>query len=172
MAEGLAVLDGELAGPMFRWFMKHREDGEALPEGLRELLIERASELASGREIAGVVALPSRRWAGREAVTGVIAEALGVPALASALVWREEPGHTQAELANNDQRRKNIDGKLGVAGPLPRGDLLVLDDVIGSGATLREAGRALRKEGRVGGALIPVVVARVRRRLGATGSGP
>jgi ATP-dependent DNA helicase RecQ len=157
---------------MFRWFMKHREDGQELPQDLCELLIERAGELASGREIAGVVAVPSRRWAGREAVTRVIAEGLGVPALTSALAWREAPEHTQAELANNDQRRKNVDGKLGVGGPLPRGDLLVLDDVIGSGATLREAGRALRKEGRAGGALIPIVVARVRRRLGASGSGP
>lgn len=172
IAEGLAVLDGELAGPMFRWFMKHREDGAELPDALRELIVERAAGLAQGREIMGVVAVPSKRWGGREAVTHALAEALGVPALPSALAWREQPEHTQAELANNDQRRKNVDGKLGVAGPLPRGDLLVLDDVIGSGATLREAGRALRKEGRVTGALIPIAVARVRRRLGATGTGP
>ena len=172
MAEGLAALDGELAGPMFRWFMKHREDGVEMPEELEGLLGERAGELMAGRPVVGVVAVPSQRWAGREAVTRAVAQALGVPALVSALAWREAPEQTQAALANNDQRRKNVDGKMTVTESLPRGDLLVLDDVIGSGATLREAGRALRKEGKVSGALVPMTVARVRRRLGAAGSGP
>ena len=60
-----------------------------------------------------------------------------------------------------------VDGKLALSRILPPGDLLVLDDIIGSGATLREAGRALHKQTRRSGALVPITLARVRRRLGA-----
>jgi ATP-dependent DNA helicase RecQ len=51
---------------------------------------------------------------------------------------------------------------------LAGGDLLVLDDFIGSGATLREAGRVLRKA-KFPGAIVPLTLARVRWKLGAAG---
>jgi ATP-dependent DNA helicase RecQ len=174
MSEGLAVLDGELGGPLFGWLMKHREDEGAegsLPDDLAELILARARELAARHAIVAVVAVPSRRWAQRAAVAERIASALGVPAWLDALVWREPPAELQGNLSNNDQRRQNVDGKLG-PGPgvkVASGDLLLLDDLIGSGTTLREAGRALRKEANWKGALVPVVIARVRRRLGAPG---
>ena len=51
----------------------------------------------------------------------------------------------------------------------PEGDMLLLDDYVGSGATLKEACRVLRKEARHRGAIVPLTVARVRFRLGARG---
>lgn len=167
MSEGLAILDGDLGGRLFDGWMKHREDPGALPDDLAGLITARAQALASRHRIAAVVALPSRRWARRAAVAQRIAEALRVPAWLDGLVWREVPAE-QGSLSNNDQRRQNVDGKLAI-GPdlrLEGGDLLLLDDLIGSGATLREAGRALRKEAKWKDALVPLAIARVRRRLG------
>jgi ATP-dependent DNA helicase RecQ len=93
-----------------------------------------------------------------------------VPALPDLLVWANEPPARQGELRNNDQRRENVDNKMGLgASARPGGDLLLLDDFIGSGATLREAGRALRKQARLTGAIVPLTLARVRWKLGAPG---
>lgn len=170
MSAGLAVLDGELGGPLFGWLMKHREDqraAEGLPDELAALMTARARELAARHTFAAVVALPSQRWAQRAAVAERVAAALGVPACLDALVWRELPA-PQGDFSNNDQRRQNVDGKLGLGPGLnpDGGDLLLLDDLIGSGSTLREAGRVLRKEAKRKEALVPLVLARVRRRLG------
>jgi hypothetical protein len=55
---------------------------------------------------------------------------------------------------------------LGGSSRPPAGDLLLLDDYIGSGATLKEAGRVLRKEAEHKGALVPLTIARIRWRLG------
>ena len=167
MAAGLSLLDGELGGPLFGWLMKHREHDQPLPAALADLIRERAHELAAHHAFVAVIPVPSQRWAQRDQVATLIADALGVPALTDTLTWRDPPTDTQDALANNDQRRHNVDNKLALTRPLPAGDLLVLDDIIGSGATLREAGRALGKQARRGGALVPLTLARVRRRLGA-----
>lgn len=53
--------------------------------------------------------------------------------------------------------------------PLPTGTLLVLDDYIGSGATLTEAVRVLRKESHFQGKIVPFTIAQVKWRLGKAG---
>lgn len=53
--------------------------------------------------------------------------------------------------------------------PLYDRALLILDDYTGSGATLKEAVRTLRKQGSVSGEIVPLTMARVRWRLGAKG---
>lgn len=174
MSEGLAILDGELGGPLFEQFVQHREDlgpAGSLPDELVALITARAQELAARHTISAVVAVPSQRWAQRAEVARRIAAALGVPACLNTLVWREQPA-PQGDFSNNDQRRQNVDGKLGLGPGLPAesGDLLLLDDLIGSGTTLREVGRALRKDAKWKGSLVPLVIARVRRRLGSPGS--
>ena len=60
---------------------------------------------------------------------------------------------------------------MGLAGRIPAGvgSILILDDYMGSGATLREAVRTLRQVGGFRGSLVPLAVARVRWRLGAPG---
>ena len=170
MSEGLAARDGELGGPLFGWLMKHRADATApeLPPALAEQLVRAARALAERHQFVAAVALPSQRWAQRASALRCVAAALGVPAREDLLRFRAPPAAPQAELANNDQRRDNVEGTI-AAGRAPAGDLLLLDDLIGSGATFREAGRALRKEARHEGALVPLAAAKVRRRLGARG---
>jgi ATP-dependent DNA helicase RecQ len=174
MSEGLSLLDGELGGPLFGGFMSQRSaptGAGGLPAELLGLLREAALALSARYRFRGVVAVPSRSWCQRDEVLGFLAETLGVPADAGLLVWGEEPPVRQGELWNNDQRRKNVDGRmrLGPSTTPPDGDLLLLDDYIGSGATLKEVCRVLRKQARHRGALVPLTVARVRFRLGARG---
>ena len=52
---------------------------------------------------------------------------------------------------------------------LPAGTLLLLDDYIGSGATLTEAARVLRKEAGFQGKIVPFTIAQVKWRLGKSG---
>jgi ATP-dependent DNA helicase RecQ len=170
MAEGLALLDAELGGELYRGLFARRESEVGLAPELAELLRTQVQALAQRLELRAVAAVPSRDWRQRDEALAIAAEALGVPALPELLVWSEEPPARQGELRNNDQRRENVDGKMGLgASERPRGDLLVLDDFIGSGATLREAGRVLRKVGRLTGAIVPLTLARVRWKLGAAG---
>jgi hypothetical protein len=100
--------------------------------------------------------VPSRDWRQRDEALAIAAEALGVPAYPDLLVWADLPPSRQGELRNNDQRRDNVDGKMTLGeGARPRGGLLILDDFIGSGATLREAARVLRKGAVLGIDLVP-----------------
>ena len=137
-----------------------------------ELLCRKLDRLCRGSKFAGVVAVPSRTWAQRETTAQIIADHLGVPAWPQALSWRVQPAARQGELLNNDQRRHNVRGHM--AARLPSAvpadlSLLLLDDYTGSAATLREAARALRKQARFEGGLVPLTIARVRWRLGARG---
>ena len=170
MAEGLAMLDAELGGELYRGLFARREADASLAEGLAELLREQVRALAQRHAITAVAAVPSRDWRQRDEALTIAAAALGVPALPDLLVWADEPPARQGELRNNDQRRDNVDGKMGLGSSArPQGDVLVIDDFIGSGATLREAGRVLRKQARVTAAIVPLTLARVRWKLGAPG---
>jgi ATP-dependent DNA helicase RecQ len=170
MAEGLALLDGELAGAVYREFFRRREQDTTLDPDLADQLRRQALSLARRHDFKAVAALPSRDWKQRDEALQIAADALGVPALPDLLAWSTEPPARQGELRNNDQRRDNVDGKLTLrTSSLPRGDLLLLDDFTGSGATLREAARALRKQAKFAGAIVPLTLARVRWKLGSAG---
>jgi ATP-dependent DNA helicase RecQ len=171
MAPGIVLLDGETRGSQFVDFMRQRANAARshLDDTLLELLAKRLDPLLAAHNFAAVVALPSRTWEQRRAVSESIAAHLSVPVFPDLLVWRQTPHQRQGELLNNDQRRDNVKGKLTVSGKLPDGDILLLDDYYGSAATLREAGRALRKEGDFEHGIVPVAIARVRWRLGASG---
>ena len=82
----------------------------------------------------------------------------------------------QGELLNNDQRRDNVQGRMqlvprdGVLNVLSEnGAVLLLDDYIGSGATMKEAVHVLRSQGGIEAAIVPLTIARIRWRLGARG---
>lgn len=171
MAPGIVLLDGETRGPQFVDFMRQRANAARshLDDALLALLAKRLDPLLAAHDFAAVVALPSRTWAQRHVVSESIAERLGVPTFPDLLVWRQTPQQRQGELLNNDQRRDNVKGKMTVSGKPPDGDILLLDDYYGSAATLREAGRALRKDGGFEHDIVPVTIARVRWRLGASG---
>ncbi|MEQ1566091.1 MAG: RecQ family ATP-dependent DNA helicase [Myxococcota bacterium] len=164
LSDGLAALDGSLKGPAYAAFMRGRTAGPPEPG-----LVEHLGELARGLgPFAAVVAAPSRTWAGRDAVAAAVARAVGAPVV-DALQWREVPEKRQGEWSNNDQRAENVQRRMTAAAPVPAGRVLVLDDYTGSGATLREAARALRDDGGHKGEVVPLTVARVRWRLGRPG---
>jgi ATP-dependent DNA helicase RecQ len=170
MSAGLALLDAELGGELYRGLFARREADAPLAPALAELLAAQVRLLAGQHDVRAVAAVPSRDWQQRDEALTIAAEALGVPALPDLLVWSKEPRARQAELRNNDQRRDNIDGRMALgASDRPSGDLLLLDDFIGSGATLREAGRVLRNQARLHGAIVPLTLARVRWKLGSPG---
>src|SRR5690606_30604112 len=91
LAEGLALLDGELAGPLFNQFFRGRETDAPLPAGLGALLRAHLGRLAEHHGFTAVTALPSRDWRQRAEALELAAQTLGVPALPELLVWREEP---------------------------------------------------------------------------------
>lgn len=171
MAAGLTLLDGEIRGPVFVDFMRRRDqpDQRLLHEDLWTLLRQRIETLSLCHTFAAVAVIPSRSWAQRSVVGQSIADKLRVPLLDDLLVWDPEPSARQGELLNNDQRRENVRGHMAVHGALPHGDLLLVDDYHGSGATLKEAGRALRKDAGFEHEIVPFTLARVRWRLGAAG---
>jgi ATP-dependent DNA helicase RecQ len=171
MDEGLALLDAELRGALLGELLHGRSTAAVLPEALEALLRRRLDELAQRVAFGAVVAVPSRTWTQREAAARLAARTLDVPVYMDLLVWRHPPEARQGELLNNDQRRQNVDGRMGLGGTdaLLRDAVLLLDDYTGSGATLREAARVLRKEAKFTGPIVPLTLARVRWRLGARG---
>lgn len=174
LSEGLALLDGPLRGPTYARFMRGRSSAATLEPRLFELLGLGLDRLREQHELAGVVMLPSRTWAQREAVGAWIAARLEVPLL-ELVVYRElEPGPArQGTLSNNDQRRENVRGAFELGPDLRkvprRGALILVDDYIGSASTLREIGQLLRKVGKLERELVPLMIARVRWKLGAPG---
>ena len=178
MAAGVSVLDGELRPPLHVRFLRERGDAARpeLPPELLEMVLARARELAVKHRFGGVVAVPSRTWAQRTHAVTEIARAVGCLPFPDVLTFSPAPLHPQGALRNNDQRRENVRdciyaaGELGssVTGPA-RKDVLLVDDFVGSRATLREAVRILRRDAGVRGEIVPLTITRVRWRLGAPG---
>ena len=179
MSPGLAVLNGEQRGHLFVQFMRGRADSSPngqLSSELLQRLQQNVMKLKDRHEIAVVLVIPSRTWQQRESTAHAIADLLGIKAYPNLLAWKEIPPARQGELLNNDQRRHNVKEKMGLTSPLirrgappPKKAILLLDDYTGSGATLKEAVRVLRKEGGFTADIVPFTVARVRWRIGARG---
>ena len=162
MAGGRALFDSSRRSSGFKGFMGLRTAGPLAPD-----VLERLVRVARGLgTFAAVVPLPTTTWPVALETAEALGEALGVP-VADVLGWRAVPDARQGTLLNNDQRRANVAGRMFAERP-PSGDLLLLDDYTGSGATLREAARALKAVGH-SGLRVPLTVARVRWRLGRPG---
>jgi ATP-dependent DNA helicase RecQ len=166
ISEGLSLLDGKLRTPLFIRFMQDRAESETIEEELLELLKQAASTLHAKHGFIAVVPLPSNTWRAKEFVAKELANHLSAPLL-DCLVWKEQPAARQGELLNNDQRQFNVSGKMETKETPPVGPLLLLDDYIGSGATMKEAARALRQWSK--SPLVPLTIAQVKWRLGKTG---
>ena len=119
----------------------------------------------------GVIALPSRTWTARAKVVEFVAKQLNVPFFLDFLVWRQVPPKRQGELLNNDQRRYNVNRKMTMNNSIkiPHDPILLLDDYIGSGATIMEAARVLRKEKYLTKAIFPFTIAAIKWKLGQPG---
>lgn len=173
LAEGLALLDGPLRGPVYAAFMRGRTQAPMVSARLLELLTLGLDRLRESYEFGSVAMLPSRTWAQREAVGQWLAQTLDVPLLELvAYASDEQPAARQGTLSNNDQRRENVHGGF-TLGPdvrkVPRGAVLLVDDYIGSASTLREVGQLLRKNGKLDREMVPLMIARVRWKLGSPG---
>jgi ATP-dependent DNA helicase RecQ len=165
LSGGISLLDSKLRSSLFVRFMRLRQEAKEPDPELLELL---QPHLKKG-SVCAVVPLPSRTWKARETTAQAIANLLQVPLLSDLLTWKALPDQRQGTLLNNDQRKINVHNTMEASAPLPDGPLLLLDDYIGSGATLREAARALRSLGNKDLVLIPLTLAAVKWRLGKSG---
>jgi len=164
LSEGISLLDSKQRSPLFVRFMKTRQETDAPDQELLEIL---KPHLKKGF-IQAVVPLPSTTWKARNATAKAIADWLEVAAYDDLLFWKTPPEQRQGTLLNNDQRKLNVHKKM-EAQSAPAGPILLLDDYTGSGATLKEAARALRTVGGKELILIPLALATVKWRLGNTG---
>jgi len=171
MSAGLAVFDSEHRSRPFLEFMRGRAEAADLSPAVLHGLVARLEKLHAEHRLQAVVLVPSGTWRQREAAGRTVAAHLGLSLLTDLLQWRTPPAERQGRLRNNDQRRQNVAERMGVMGGLPVGTqrVLLLDDYTGSGATLKEAVRALRKEAGFGGTVVPLTIAKVRWRIGAPG---
>ena len=178
MSAGLALLNGDVRGQLFINFMRQRANSdrpELAPE-LQALLRQKVASLRQDHDFGAVLVVPSRTWQQRDFTSQFTADLLGVGAYPDLLAWETEPAQRQGELLNNDQRRDNVAQKMHLTGqlvragaPSPTRAILLVDDYVGSGATLKEAVRVLRQDGRFPADIVPLTIARVRWRLGAKG---
>ncbi len=164
LEDGRAIYDSGRRSEGFVRFMRERTR-EPLDAETLTRLIDVAQTYAP---VDAIVPVPSRTWAGRDAVAAALAEALGAE-VADLLDCAAEPQARQGELLNNDQRKANVEGTMIAHGQPPGMRTLLLDDYAGSGWTLRESARALRRGAGYEGELIPLTVASVRWRLGRAG---
>lgn len=167
ISPGLSLFDGKLRTPAFLRFMKNRAVTEEIDPEILTLLLKQASSLDS--PIGAVVPLPSKTWKAQSGYAGALSEYLNVPLLSELLIWKTPPEKRQGELLNNDQRHHNVHEKMEaqLSDKLPAGALILFDDYIGSGSTIKEAARCLRKK--LDHPLIPLTIAAVKWRLGAPG---
>jgi ATP-dependent DNA helicase RecQ len=170
--EGLALFDSQMRHPLFMEFMKSRALTEALPTlELYNFIRDMLATLSQRYSCGVLLTLPSSTWTGRLPISEYIAQHLKIPLFLDALQWTIPPESRQGELLNNDQRRFNVDKKmqLKISSPLPKGNLLLLDDYTGSGATLKEACRAIKPFLSTNQKIVPMTIASIRWRLGTRG---
>jgi ATP-dependent DNA helicase RecQ len=91
---------------------------------------------------------------------GRLATALGLPFTPVLLRVADVP--EQKTMANSVMQARNVRGSLAVAGDLPAGPVLLVDDIIDSGWTLTLAGWLLRRHG--SGPVHPFTLARATPR--------
>lgn len=172
MEQGTALLDGRQRTPLFMNFMRRRaQEGAEIEDDLLRLINARIQAIHQEESLAGIIVVPSRTWTQREKLAKLLGISLKIPIHLDLLQWQEQPERRQGELLNNDQRRFNVDKRMGLGQDQhPRaGTLLLLDDYTGSGATLGEAMRVLRKDAGLRSKIIPFTIAAVRWRLGRSG---
>ncbi len=164
ISPGLSLFDGKMRMPLFLRFMKERALTEEAHPDILALLIQHTSTFLP---IAAIVSLPSKTWKAQNSYAKALSTHFNVPIL-PLLTWETPPEKRQGELLNNDQRHHNVHQKMKASfTSIPPGALILLDDYIGSGATLKEAARALRKTHSC--PLIPLTIASVKWRLGQPG---
>lgn len=167
ISPGISLFDGKIRTPQFLRFMRGRASNEEIDQEILSLLLKQAFALRC--PIGGIIPLPSKSWKAQAGFAKALSEHLKVPLLSNALVWHSIPEKRQGELLNNDQRHHNVHEKMrmDLTESVPPGALILFDDYIGSGATLKEAARCIRNS--LDHPLIPLTIASVKWRLGKPG---
>jgi ATP-dependent DNA helicase RecQ len=174
VAAGISVLDSKMHSPLFRHFMIERasiDSYSSKEDALIQLLLKQFGRIREGRALAGIVPIPSRTWKAQNSLLQLLSDSFQIPLFTHLLTWKELPAQRQGELLNNDQRHHNVHQKMGVnlEKEIPQGTLVLFDDYTGSGNTLKEAARALRKEGSLKNELVPFTIASLKWHLGKPG---
>jgi ComF family protein len=143
--------------------------GDELGDALARAWLAAQRPGAPGPELIVPVPLPWTRRLHRgynqaEVLAVAVARRLGLPA--SRRLTRP-PGRRQARLSRRD-RLRNLEDKLGCRRPLAGERVLLVDDVVTTGATLEAAARCLLRNG--AGAVEALVVARTPERVGESPS--
>ena len=174
MSDGLALLKGEMRLATFVHFMKNRQNPDVgMTDSMQEILEQSLSKLKEQHTFSSIIAIPSRTWQQRRLFAEWVGKYCGASVELDLLSWNGTPEARQGELLNNDQRRENIKEKMVVTPSTQApagGTLLLLDDYVGSGSTLKEAVRVLRREKVFQETtIVPFTIASIRWRLGAQG---
>jgi len=175
ISAGISVLDGKMRTPLFVNFMKQRAtclpDTLGMDDELFALLKMHLGKFVYNRQIVGIVPIPSRTWNAKDKVATLLAAHIGVPVFHTLLSWVTIPPNRQGELLNNDQRHFNVHKQMraNTQGFIPSGGLILLDDYVGSGNTIKEAGRALRANKSLTNEIIPFTIASIKWHLGKPG---
>jgi ATP-dependent DNA helicase RecQ len=171
---GIAVLNGQLRSPWFIQFMRERQQATVNHYGIHPQLLaslqQQLTLLHTQYAFKSLISIPSRTWHARIDVANLFANSLSIPLFDEVLHWHPLPEKRQGELLNNDQRRVNVNKKMQcrTTRSIPNGPILLLDDYTGSGATIKEAARAIKQAG-YQYPIVPFTVASVKWRLGKAG---
>lgn len=176
--EGAALFDGKKKLDEFVYFMENRGvdpselEGDEMWEEIVESMKNMVDALQEQYNFKTVMPIPSLGWEQRSWMAEKIAEWVDGEVV-DALEWKLWPENKQGELLNNDQRKANVSGRMTYdKNKLKevRGDIVLLDDYFGSKATIKEVGRAIKKDyGGLRGDMVPLTVAKVQWRLGSSG---
>lgn len=174
ISAGISVLESKMRSPLFVRFMKERSvvcSYEEMDKELIDLVLKHFSEMCKQRRFGGIVLIPSHTWSARDSIAQLLSHRFNIPILHGLLNWKESPPQRQGELLNNDQRSHNVRQRMEMNTEIlvPSGALVLLDDYIGSGNTIKEAGRALRSGKIVKNDLVPFTIAAVKWHLGKPG---
>ncbi len=174
VSAGISLFDSKMRSPLFCQFMKERHcktSHEEMDPAFIQLLFQQFASLAKDHQLGALVPIPSRTWKAQHSLLHLLSEHFHLPILEQALSWKEPPASRQGELLNNDQRHHNVHQRMqaNIHLPIPSGALVLVDDYIGSGNTLKEAARALRVGKTIKNELIPFTIASLKWHLGKPG---
>lgn len=172
---GLSVLDGTMRSPLFVTFMKERALETTRRLGIEDelfnLILDHLKPIFKQNPFNAIVLVPSRTFQIGPKIAQHIGTYFTVPVYTDLLNWKKEPSSRQGELLNNDQRSFNVENSMEVNfdATFAGGTVILLDDYIGSGATIKEAARALLRAKNAPSKIIPFTIARVKWQLGKPG---
>ncbi len=174
VSAGISLFDSKMRSPLFVRFMKERNEVANLEEmdpAFIQLLLQQFETLAKRHQLGALIPLPSKTWKAQSCLLNLLSKHFHLPILEGVLAWKEPPAQRQGELLNNDQRHHNVHQRMQVVShsSIPSGALVLVDDYIGSGNTLKEAARALRQNKTIKNELVPFTIASLKWHLGKPG---